>query len=310
MRRLVPALLLVAACSTQTQAAPSVSTTPPAPVSSSVVTTPSATTAPPPPTDTTVPRPVEEIVYDHWRGSFTFADGLRIDVHAPEIRSNHPIAVTVHGGGWYGGRLDSMGYLADGLAARGFVVFNASYRTLSQGGVFPAMVEDVACAVAYARAHALDYSTTAHHFTLIGHSAGAHLSALAAFAPETFGGACDGGDQAVDAWVGLAGAYDTDAYAFLLQPFFGTAFSEDPEPWRRGNPTTYIGDIPSGTEILIIHGDADELVPLGMSENLYLALDQGGVPATLRVLTGAGHGVVNSPGLVADLIAALVAGDQ
>ena len=278
--------------------------------SSTVADGATTTTVPPAPGSTTTTEPVEDILYEHWKGSFEYRDGLQIDVHAPDDRSNHPIAITVHGGGWYAGRLDSMGQLADGLAARGFVVFNATYRTIARGGSFPGMVEDVACAVAYAREHALDYSTTANHFTLIGHSAGAHLSSLVAFSPATFGGGCVGAADSVDAWVGLAGSYDTDTYAFLLQPFFGVPFADDPALWSEGNPYTYVAGVDPAIELLFVHGDADEIVPTSMSEDLYLAADLAGASATLRILNGAGHGEVNSPRLVGDMIAELVAADQ
>lgn len=315
MRRLViPLLVLLAACSTPPSNASDTSALTPTPTT----TVPTTGTSEPPTTatveasatSTASTQPVEELLYQHWKGSFEYRDGLRIDVHAPEVRSNHPIAIMFHGGGWFAGRLDSMGPLADGLAARGFVVFNATYRTIAQGGSFPSTVEDVACAVAYARDRALDYSTTADHFTLIGHSAGAHLTSLVAFSPTTFGGECEGADLPVDAWVGLAGSYNTDLYAFLLQPFFGTAFAEDPEPWRAGNPYTYVESIPPDVDLLFIHGDADELVPVSMTEDLYLAAEQAGASATLKIVPNAGHGEVNSPRLVGDLIAELVAGDQ
>ncbi len=306
-RLLAVSLLLVAACSSsssdETEQSGSAAQTTTTETSTTSTTTSDLAV---PTTETTLPQPVEQIIYEYWKGSFKYRDGLRIDVHAPVDRSNHPIAVLVHGGGWYGGRLDSMGYLADGLAARGFVVFNASYRTITQGGAFPAMVEDVACAVAYARDRALDYSTSANHFTLIGHSAGAHLSSLVAFSPDTFGGECPGADLPVDAWVGLAGSYDTDAYAFLLQSFYGTSLSEDPTPWNQGNPYTYVDQISPNLEILLIHGTADELVPVGMTENLYLAVDQAGASATLKIVSDAGHGEVTSPRIVGDLIAAFV----
>lgn len=316
MRRLLTAFLVaLAACASPAPAdipsngAATVPTTV-APEPTTTAPAPPETTLPEAPTDTTLPPPIEEIIYERWRGSFTYGEGLRIDVHAPDERSNHPVAVMVHGGGWYGGRLDSMGHLADGLAARGFVVFNATYRTLAQNGAFPATVEDIACAVAYARDHALDYSTSADHFTLIGHSAGAHLSSLVAFSPSTFGGACDGGDIPVDAWIGLAGPYDSDAYAFLLQRFFGSALSVDPAPWRAGNPYTYVDRIGPEVDLLFIHGIADELVPAAMSEDLYLAAEQAGAEATLKIVARAGHGEVTSPRVVGDLIAEFVAGDQ
>ena len=297
-----------AAVAAPTSTSPATTAAPPSTPPSSVPDT-STATAPPTsgPATTTTTQPVEEILYDYWKGSFQYRNGLQIDVHAPDDRSNHPIAITVHGGGWFAGQLESMGQLADGLAARGFVVFNATYGTIARGGSFPGMVEDVACAVAYAREHALDYSTTASHFTLIGHSAGAHLSSLVTFSPTSFGGGCPGADQGVDAWVGLAGSYDTDTYAFLLQPFFGTPFADDPELWSRGNPYTYVGDVDPSVQLLFIHGDSDEIVPLAMSEDLYLAADLAGASATLRIIPGAGHGEVNSPRVVGDIIAELAA---
>ncbi|MEX2279701.1 MAG: alpha/beta hydrolase [Acidimicrobiia bacterium] len=307
-RLVIPLLVLLAACSTPpSNASDTFASTLP---STTIVATETTETVETSTTSTTAAQPIEQILYKHWKGSFEYGDGLRVDVHAPEVRSNHPIAITVHGGGWFAGRLDSMGQLADGLAARGFVVFNATYRTIAQGGSFPSTVEDVACAVAYARDRALDYSTTANHFTLIGHSAGAHLTSLVAFSPTTFGGECEGADVPVDAWVGLAGSYNTDLYAFLLQPFFGTAFAEDPEPWRAGNPYTYVESIPPDVDLLFIHGDADELVPVSMTEDLYLAAEQAGASATLKIVSNAGHGEVTSSRLVGDLIAELVAGDQ
>lgn len=310
-RRLIP-LLLVAACSSPSSAipdttSPSTTTTTAAPTTT-ISSSTTSSTVDSSTTTTTLDQPVEEILYEHWKGSFQYRDGLQIDVHAPENRSNHPIAITIHGGGWYTGRLDSMGYLADGLAERGFVVFNAAYRTIAQGGSFPGTVEDVACAVAYAQEHALDYSTTATHFTLIGYSAGAHLSSLVAFAPDAF--ECDGPTGGVDAWVGLSGSYNTDLYAFLLQPFFGTALAEDPAPWEAGNPYTYVDGIRPDLELLFVHGDADELVPLSMTEDLFFAADQAGAAARLQVVRGAGHGEVTSPRVVGDMIAEFVAGDQ
>lgn len=301
MPRVFVFVLVLAACSgsavdaTTTSTTASSTTAPSAPPSSvtTTITDPATTT-------TTTPR--ELLLYDHWQGSFTYGEGIRVDVHAPEVRSNHPIAVTIHGGGWFTGDVDAMGFLADGLAARGYVVFNATYRTVSRGGSFPSMVEDVACAVAYARSHALDYSTTADHLTLIGHSAGAHLTSLVALAPTEFGTACDGADQPVDAWVGLAGSYDTDLYTFLLQPFFGVPFAEDPDLWSQGRPHTYLTSAPDDVDLLFIHGDADELVPVAMSEDLYLAADRAGLPAQLQVLAGIGHGEVNAPRAVAGLI--------
>ena len=40
----------------------------------------------------------------------------------------------------------------------------------------------------------------------------------------------------------------------------------------------------------IVHGDRDFVVPLNQSELLHAALEEAGVPSTLHVVKGAGHG--------------------
>lgn len=297
-------VVLVAACASEPAASegPESQTTTPPPVT---------TTAPPDETTTTVvPSSTtftertgpsrEELVYDHFVGTFEFSDGLELDVHAPEERGPWPVVVTVHGGGWFVGDRRSMGLLADGLAARNAVVFNTSYRTISVGGRFPDTVDEIACAVSYARLHAEEYTTTPGSVVIVGHSAGAHLAALVATAPGEFGGAC-GAPSNVDGFVGLAGPYDVARFDGLLGPFFGAPRADDPETWRAGNPLERAATAPD-IPYLLLHGDIDELVPVGFSEDFADALTRAGLDVTFEVIPGADHGLVNAPVVVADRI--------
>ena len=60
------------------------------------------------------------------------------------------------------------------------------------------------------------------------------------------------------------------------------------EKFDAANPIAYIGeDCPP---FLIIHGDADELVPAHQSELLAAALREHGVDVTLEIVPGADHG--------------------
>ncbi len=52
----------------------------------------------------------------------------------------------------------------------------------------------------------------------------------------------------------------------------------------------------------IAHGDQDPVVPVKQSEELYDALIKAGVPATLRIVKGAGHGLTD-PLVYADALA-------
>ncbi len=170
----------------------------------------------------------------------------------------------------------------------------------------------MACAVALARDRAPEFTTTPDRVVIVGHSAGAHLASLVAVAPGAFGSDCPvPGSRAVDAFVGLAGPYDTDRFDFLLAPWFGTSLEEDPAPWEAGNPFTYLADAPDIPYVLV-HGDLDEVVPPIFSEELAAALEDAGKDVTLELVARGDHGVVNAPLVVGDLIAdlaAAVAGD-
>jgi dipeptidyl aminopeptidase/acylaminoacyl peptidase len=54
------------------------------------------------------------------------------------------------------------------------------------------------------------------------------------------------------------------------------------------DPITYVD--PADPPFLILHGDADPLVPHCQSELLYRALQAKGVESTLVIVPGAGHG--------------------
>lgn len=283
-----------------TTSAPSIATT--------TTTSPAATTQPPALGSTAGPSgPDVTLLYGNYVRTETFSGALDLDIHAPDEIGPWPVVVVVHGGGWITGERLDTGSLADGLASRGSVVYNTDYRTLSLGGVFPGMVDDVACAIQFARTTASEFTTTPDHVTVVGYSAGAHLAALAAYAPNEFGQDCPSGpSEPPDAFVGLAGPYDVSQLGGLLAPLFGGTITELPEVWAAGNPFTWLTDGPN-IPALLIHGDADRVAPLAFSEELAAALTAAGKEVTLEVLPGRSHGDVTAPRVVADRITAFLA---
>lgn len=270
------------------------------------------TVAPP---STEAPNPVsEEARYDHFVRTDTITLGrppterqIEIDIHAPDELGPWPVVVTVHGGGWFGGNRTSMGLLADGLADRKVVVFNTGYSTISRGGTFPGMVDDVACAVQHARIHASEFTSTPQLVTVVGHSAGAHLASLVAYAPAEFGRACpEGPMQGPDALVGLAGPYDITALDFLLTPMFGASIEDAPDLWTAANPYTWIPDSPD-IPTLLLHGEDDQIAPIAFSEDLDAALREAGRDVRFEVLFERGHAEANAPQVVADRITRFLA---
>lgn len=286
-------LVLMVACSPET--------TPTSSPPPSTATTSADTTTPPPlaePTTTTEP-PSRFLA-----STEVYRDDLEVAVHAPPKMGSWPTVLLLHGGGWVAGERAMMTPLAEGLAERGVVAFNASYRTVSLGGRFPDMVDDVACALSYAAAAAGRF-TTAAGVWVVGYSAGAHLGALVTVAPDRFGSECPSVSPV--GFVGLAGPYNIDRIELALLPFFGVPRNEDPELWARGNPLFYVETAPY-VPYRLVYGDSDRLVPPVFSEEFARALTGAGRDARTVMVPGADHSTIADPEVVADLIVGLLKG--
>ena len=125
----------------------------------------------------------------------------------------------------------------------------------------------------------------------LGHSAGGHLAALAALEGEDLTGECPYAAPRIDGLIGLAGVYDAKAFEFALVDFFGGTPSEQPTAWRDGDPVGLVdaGSAPEDLQVLLLHGDADDDVPLGQSRAFESSLTRAGVPVRLEVVPGATH---------------------
>lgn len=241
-----------------------------------------------PPAPSTIAPPTPGAITLHERIAFTGL--LVLDVFEPPGDGLRPVAVLVHGGGWVGGERADMTDLARYMAGEGVLVYNIPYRTIALGGTFPDPYVDIGCGVAFARSTAQEYGGDSSAVTLIGYSAGAHLGAVVALAGNDFSGACTVKDEShqPDGFIGVAGPYDSDQFSPLLIPLFGGNRDEAAETWAAGNPYTYI-DRRVGMPTRILHGTADNTVPLRFSQDFVTALQAAGHDATLTVIPGAGH---------------------
>jgi len=295
-RLLLPATLLLAACST-----PATPTTPPSTTTTTTtpttITSSTTTTTVPTTTTTTVPTTTTSVPPADRHVQFTSI--LSMDV----LGSSGPIVVLFHGGGWVAGEPEDIAPLARAIADDGAVVFNAPYRTLIEGGGFPMTFEDAACALRFAAAHGADYGGNPDELVVVGYSAGAQIAALVSLAGDTFHGDCLAAmsDTLPSKLIGLAGPYDTDALGPLLIPFFGTNPEVDPEPWRLGNPLSYVGSNPN-LIVTLVAGDEDLLVPLAFSEYFAQRLEAAGYDVTLDLLPGVDHLGSADPSVVGDLV--------
>ncbi len=208
-----------------------------------------------------------------------------MDIYYPAAGGPWPGLIFVHGGGWSEGDKDPLPALPEG-----FLVASLNYR-MYPAYRFPAMIEDVKCAIRYLRAHAAACNLDPGRIALIGHSAGGHLVALAGLAD-----ACAGWDvgpdleqsSQVQAVIDLSGPADLkgpfpEDIHELIHNVFG------PEQLVSGSPVQYVH--PAAPPFLIVHGDADPVVPVEQAHLFYDALLDAGAPVEKLIIHNAGHGL-------------------
>jgi len=197
-----------------------------------------------------------------------------------------PVAVLLHGGFWRARFTRStMAALAVDLADRGWATWNVEYRRVGNGGGVPVTLDDGRAAIA-ALAD-LPEPLDAARLVIIGHSAGGQL------------GLCVADEPAVAAVVSLAGVCDlsaafTDAIGeSATGAFMDGGPDERPAAYRLADPLTRI---PAGPRVLLVHGDADQRVPVDHSRRYAQAAAAAGDDrCELIELSGVDHFALIDP---------------
>ena len=232
----------------------------------------------------------------------------KLDLFVPEGASQPlPVIIWIHGGGWTGGDKSGCPPLRQGFAQRGYAIASLNYR-LSQHAVFPAQIEDCKTALRWLRARAKTYHLDPERFGVWGSSAGGHLVALLGTSgdvKEFDVGAHREMSSRVQCVMDDFGPTDfvqMDAHripsATLVHNsptspesrLLGGLITEGGNAAKvaRANPVTYVTK--DDPPFLIVHGDADPLVPHHQSELLFAALKAAGVRVRLNTVKGGGHG--------------------
>lgn len=204
-----------------------------------------------------------------------------LDVYAPrQIDASRPIAVFLYGGGWEKGRKWDYGWVAQALAARGFVVVLPDYR-LYPDVRFPAFLRDNAKAVRWAVDHAGAYGGDPNRIVLLGHSAGAYNAVMLGLDPSYLEAA--GVDPShIRAVAGIAGPYD-----FLpLTPDMEGVFGHAPDVTMT-QPLHFVR--PDAPPMLLVTGDADVVVDPANTKVLAQALSSAGATVEEKHYANVGH---------------------
>ena len=218
----------------------------------------------------------------------------------PQTSALRPALIYVHGGAWVLGDKKQQGLpVMSRLAARGWVCFAINYR-LSPRATFPDHIIDVKRAIAWVRAHAADYQVDPSLIVIAGNSAGGHLASLAALTPNDpeYQPGFESADTHVSACMSFYGVYDfTDRHGVWPNPGLSrllerqvmkASLHDNPNAFEKASPIARIN--PDAPPFLVIHGDADSLVPIQQARHFVTALRQSsGQPVAFAEVPGAQH---------------------
>ena len=199
-----------------------------------------------------------------------------------------PVILYFHGGAWRQGSHRKLTEGAWNLAARGFAVASVEFRG-SDEAIFPAPLDDGRAAIGWVKRNAPSYSLNARAIGVYGVSTGGHLAALLALTGSSVGAAALEGAPTDLATLNQGARLDWKAPTSPLSKMLGGTVGSKTELARRASPLFYADEF--APPFLILHGDADEFVPLAQSEKLYQKLKAAGARVEFQVYGGEAHGL-------------------
>jgi acetyl esterase/lipase len=244
--------------------------------------------------------------------------GHLLDLYLPRPTGHalRPLAIWTGGSAWLADTgKESAAAIAPPILARGYAVAGVSIRSSTQA-IFPAQVHDIKAAIRWLRANARQYGIDASRIAIMGDSSGGWTTAMAALTGDVRALEGTVGTTGVSSRVRAAVAFYpptdflqmdeqmlpgacadfnallgiTDCHNDPRSPesrLVGCAIQSCPRTVARANPISYVSrrDPP----MMILHGQADRLVPHGQSILLYNALRARCMDATFFSVPGAGH---------------------
>jgi len=253
----------------------------------------------------------QDVIYGRKYGT-----ALTMDVFTPKEGANGAAVILVMSGGWVSSKDQIQPIFVFDMMKRGYTVFAVVHGSQPKFTI-PECVADLHRAVRFIRANAETFKIDPNRIGISGASAGGHLSLMMGCAGDT------GDPKAKDAVDRVSSRVQAVACFFPPTDFLnygqpgikalgteenhqfkapfdfhqqeaGTKLFKPVDLETRERICKEISPIyhvsAEDAPVLIIHGDADELVPLQQSEIIIEKLKAAHVPAELIVKKGGGHG--------------------
>lgn len=225
------------------------------------------------------------------------------DLRLPAGPGPHPVAVVIHGGCWFNlFGLELMDAMSATLTAAGVATWNIEYRRIGDpGGGFPHTLTDAGLAVDTLRDLAPTYHLDLDRVITVGHSAGGHLALWVAArhrlpSDNPLRGTAPLPLSAAVALAGipdLAESLQLNVCIGLAAALMGGTPAQVPERYAQASPSALV---PLGLRQTLIHGTADDIVPLEMSTHYRAVVRAAGDRhVSLKKVHGADHFDVITP---------------
>lgn len=218
----------------------------------------------------------------------------KLDLYMPKAApptKGYPLVVYVHGGGWSKGDKGMVQQKPDFFNAQGWAFASVGYRLLPEAPV-EQQAADIAAAIARLKRETPVLAIDPERIVLMGHSAGAHLSALVGTDPQWLGPDL----SSLAAIILLDGAaYDVAEQmkqgSFMTKRTYEPAFGADPARQARLSPTVHAA-APNAPRWLILHV-ARRADAAAQSNALARALQNAGATVQLEPIEGESHMTIN-----------------
>jgi acetyl esterase/lipase len=265
------------------------------------------------PTATNYTR-TEDVIYGRKYGM-----ALTMDVFAPKdkAKANGKGIIWCVSGGWFSAKPGGINPWEHEFVNRGYTVFAVVHGSQPKFTI-PEVLDDMNRAVRFIKANAKKYDIDPDKLGISGGSAGGHLSLMQGCAPRPGNPKAQDPVERLDSKVAAVACFfpPTDFLNYgkegnvalgegtlkgFRPPFDfwerekGTnklVVIEDQERrkliGKQISPATHVTK--ESAPALIIHGDADTLVPIQQAELIIAKFKENGVPCELAVRKGAGHG--------------------